>query len=500
MSEGEAATLQVTGGAGGVRAHLDDLLRCADLLEEVARGLGGCALRVSAVAASPALAAAGPLAPVRLARAERALASAVAGRHGLTVLASACAVLAGDLRLVVGGYRLAEEASALAAHEVQAQLGIAAGLGLAAGAVAALGVGTAGVLVVGPAGVAGAAVEAPLVVGGLGEGVARVSGAAMEWLGQAGAGALLDHPEAAEAVVGSLPWAAGAALLAAVPAPLLAPAAPLMPSRPGVPGAAAVLAGLPWACEPPGVRVTTVRTAPVTVTPSAAGLLALVPDGAGEPSVRVVGVDGPRGRAWVVAVPGTRSWAVPAGREPLDAVANVRLVAGAPTASRQAVVAAMAGAGVRPGEPVVLVGHSQGGLVAASIAADPALRARFRVSHVVTAGSPVATTPVPADVRVLALEHRRDVVPRLEGAANPARPGWWTVRTDPAGAGAGTPERLLAQHALDGYRHTGALVDAAADPGLRRWHDGLAEVLGEAPRQGTAWEVEATRGADRCVP
>lgn len=54
---------------------------------------------------------------------------------------------------------------------------------------------------------------------------------------------------------------------------------------------------------------------------------------------------------------------------------------------------AMKQAGIKSNEPVALIGHSQGGIVAATIASD--LKDDYDIEHVVTAGSPVANHPIP---------------------------------------------------------------------------------------------------------
>ena len=77
------------------------------------------------------------------------------------------------------------------------------------------------------------------------------------------------------------------------------------------------------------------------------------------------------GRSWVVAVPGTQVWAPRPGENPLDVTSDARSLAGRSSAAEAAVLAAMRSAGVRSGEPVCLVGHSLGGMVAAGLAADP---------------------------------------------------------------------------------------------------------------------------------
>jgi hypothetical protein len=162
------------------------------------------------------------------------------------------------------------------------------------------------------------------------------------------------------------------------------------------------------------------------------------------------------------------------------------------TAGRRLVEAALRSAGARSGEPVLLAGHSQGGMVAAQLAADPVFRGSFTVTHVVTAGAPVASARIPESVAVLSLEHDEDLIARLDGAANPDRPGWVTVSRSTIPAG-GAPDPSTA-HDLSSYARTAASVDASADPGLARWRSGLQPFLGGPGVTATGLEVTGVRG------
>jgi hypothetical protein len=196
----------------------------------------------------------------------------------------------------------------------------------------------------------------------------------------------------------------------------------------------------------------------------------------GTEAVRVQRIRDANGRrAWVVEIPGTRSWSPVPGRDPFDLTADVSSMAGRPSAAERTVTEALTLAGARRDEPVLLAGHSLGGMLAAGLAADPAFRARFRVTHVLTAGSPIAEYPIPPSVRVLSLEHADDIVPALDGRPNPDRAGWVTVsqRIEP---GALTADPHLT-HGVEGYRATAALVDASDDPSLVTWRAGLAPFL-----------------------
>ncbi|MGN6413182.1 hypothetical protein [Flexivirga sp.] len=137
---------------------------------------------------------------------------------------------------------------------------------------------------------------------------------------------------------------------------------------------------------------------------------------------RVVGTDG-KG-AWVVSIPGTTHWDLTSDHGPSSTAANLASMAGTDhtlyPAIDKAVTAAMREAGVRPGsEPVMMAGHSQGGIVATRLAADPHFRDKFDVTEVVTAGSPIGRITVPKSVNVLSVENIHDPVPRADGVPNP---------------------------------------------------------------------------------
>lgn len=136
-------------------------------------------------------------------------------------------------------------------------------------------------------------------------------------------------------------------------------------------------------------------------------------------------------RSWTVLIRGTKDWGL-AGANPQDMLTNLQEVGGAASDQREAVLGAMELAGIGPAEAVELVGHSQGGIVAANLAADPAVADRFAIRSVLTVGAPVggAGPPNPG-VEVLSLENLSDAVPALDGAPNPVRPGVTTVYFDP---------------------------------------------------------------------
>lgn len=128
-----------------------------------------------------------------------------------------------------------------------------------------------------------------------------------------------------------------------------------------------------------------------------------------------LGDDGVTTRSWTVDIRGTQSFSI-GQTGPQDMTTNLQGVAGMTSDQLDAIKEAMNAAGIAPGEAVEFAGHSQGGIMAAQLAADPSVRARYNVVSVVTAGSPTATI-APSDVPVLAYENSGDIVPGLDGNA-----------------------------------------------------------------------------------
>lgn len=191
--------------------------------------------------------------------------------------------------------------------------------------------------------------------------------------------------------------------------------------------------------------------------------------------VRVIEVPQPDGSsAWIVQIPGTQAWPAQAGPNLLDATSNLHLMAGNQTVSRDAVSSAlqqaMAAADAPPGQPVMLTGHSQGGITAAALAADPSFAEEFNVTHIVTGGSPVARFDIPAAVQILSIEHDQDPIPRLEGEANPERSSWITVNRDVSDVM--SEPSAFGSHSGRLYSDTGMRVDASEDVSVRSYLEG----------------------------
>ena len=157
--------------------------------------------------------------------------------------------------------------------------------------------------------------------------------------------------------------------------------------------------------------------------------------------VKVVGDDGVT--RWRVILPSTQDWewmhgAMEGHWDPRgdggainDLGSNVALMA-APevqAAYERAVRRAMVDAGVQPGDPVMLVGWSQGGILAGKLAADTS--DEFNVQAIFVAGAPIDHMNIPPSVSVMSIQHNGDIVPQLDLTAGRNSANWVTIAEDP---------------------------------------------------------------------
>jgi hypothetical protein len=128
---------------------------------------------------------------------------------------------------------------------------------------------------------------------------------------------------------------------------------------------------------------------------------------------RVTGTDGVR--RYVVLLSGMRQFAP--SPDPEDLLGAAAALVGTTTNYTRCVSQALDAAQVPRGAQVLLVGHSEGGLVAMDLAGDGAFSgARVRVTQVVAAGAPISSKMVVfgGGTRVLSIENVHDVVTHLD--------------------------------------------------------------------------------------
>lgn len=472
--------LAVSGGAGGSSARVEDLRTKADLAEGIADHLGDVARQLGQLAASPEVLATTPLSPATAIRAQTQGAAATA-----RVATSFGLLRAGATQLRV---------TAAAVEAADQAISFGSELGTTGGGLFSLG-----------GGIAGTALSLPGWLGGNLGGSLRDAGQAgrddgwsafLDALGDVpgvtGSGMLgdlegywtdllLDRPQMVNAVVDT--GAVIGSLLSGriLDYPDLVRSVTSVGERVGLFDDARRVEVLPadFTDVPPptlpDVRVPTSIEDLVVNQTSLMDLANLDPDSS---RLRVVEVPSGSGSRWIVQVPGTQ--ALDGGTNPSDMFTNLYLSGHQDAALLDAISTVLHQHGVGD-DPVMLVGHSQGGIAATNFA-HRGREEGFNVTHVVTVGSPIATVPVSRDVQVLALEHTNDVVPRLDGRANPDRPNVTTVSRHPGGN-----ERFsspIGPHGSVEYWDTAELVDRSEDPSVTSFLDSAAPFLAGEPLAG----------------
>lgn len=114
---------------------------------------------------------------------------------------------------------------------------------------------------------------------------------------------------------------------------------------------------------------------------------------------------------YTVYVGPTETFSPFATDEPWDSTSNVHGVAGLSPGSFRAVELAMADAGIRPGDEVLVTGFSQGGLIATMVAAS----GDWNVVGLETHGAPAGNIPLPSGLSGMAIRNTEDFVPALAG-------------------------------------------------------------------------------------
>lgn len=140
---------------------------------------------------------------------------------------------------------------------------------------------------------------------------------------------------------------------------------------------------------------------------------------------------------WRVALPSTQEWLSRFNGDQgavndLDSNLALMLTPSLRSQYERAVLQAMEQAGVGADDPVMLVGFSQGGIMAGNLAA---YNSDYNWDAVVVAGAPIDSMPIPSSTTVVSVQHDWDPVPRLDtviavgtgGYAPPNTPSWTTI-------------------------------------------------------------------------
>ncbi|MBA3781848.1 MAG: hypothetical protein H0X12_08365 [Nocardioides sp.] len=424
--------ITVTGGAGGVAASYDDLLTLGLLYRTVGAELAGAAWHDKLEAADGDLVLSSVLAPQTFAAAESAILAATYGPHGLVSRAALVEAHSLAFAAVVELYRAADALQHAAYEAMSYGLGVTIGAELVPIAV------TGGLAYLVARRVSPTLVT-DLDVVAWAEANSEVVQAVVN-----GGGGLLDGL-ALNPVSGPLMRALGLDGLHLTT------------------GSAADDLGELLFGDYAGTAVPTTVDEPYDVPTSVEDLIRdlAATAGEGDGEITIQRLTGPDGETrWIVHLPGTDHFVDQHAIRNLGS--NLNLIAGDDTAYGQAISLAMKQAGVQSDDPVLMVGHSQGGMQAAALSADPDFR--YHVTHVVTAGAPVGTFGIPDNVSVLSLENSADLVPSLDGEDNRDSARHTTVRAD---VRTGNFDAGAGNHGLDLYADLAGTVDGSADPSVR---------------------------------
>ena len=174
-------------------------------------------------------------------------------------------------------------------------------------------------------------------------------------------------------------------------------------------------------------------------------------------------------QSFVVLIPGTQEWTV-SEVHPMDMASNLEMMYSSSPAIVDGIYQALELAGANPADPVILIGHSLGGIAATSLAST-ALAGHWNIQGVVTVGSPTALIETAEGIPVLHIENDEELVSNLDGKDG---------RTNPATPDRVTVTRSLAQSSnpLD-RQASGSIADAhSIDTHLRTYElamDGLSQ-------------------------
>ncbi len=207
---------------------------------------------------------------------------------------------------------------------------------------------------------------------------------------------------------------------------------------------------------------------------------------ADESVVKVTKVLGPDGWYYTVTLPSTQEWLSRFGDQgavnDLDSNLALMLTPALQTQYERAVLQMMEQAGIGPDDPVMLVGFSQGGIMAGHLAA---YNSDYSWQAVVVSGAPIDHMPIPSSVDVVSVQHTGDPVHQLDSfvSSNGAPDHgshWTTISVDPP---APNPVLGVDVGAHNAEAYSGTLQDhisqvQADHPGLENFFndDGLVAV------------------------
>jgi len=185
-------------------------------------------------------------------------------------------------------------------------------------------------------------------------------------------------------------------------------------------------------------------------------------------AIRIDSFKSASGRDLVVYIPGTQSNKL-AGKNVFNVGSNISSMTSTDlAASELAVRQSLDQLNVTGDDRLLLIGHSQGGIIASNIA----ISGDYSVGGLISVGAPIAHQEL--EIPVISIEHANDVVPALSGETNPIKTNWVTVENTPEAGD------IIDAHSMSSYIETAKLMDNSDDLGLRAVFSQMRFPEGEA--------------------
>lgn len=184
-------------------------------------------------------------------------------------------------------------------------------------------------------------------------------------------------------------------------------------------------------------------------------------NGANHGELRIDRVTAPGGeRSWQVFIPGGQGFNPTSVHSLLHAASAVDAQI---TPSAVMVAQALREVGAVKGEPIVITGHSHGGITGSLIANDSRLRAEFDVPLVIAAGSPIDRHEIRPDTHIISFEHIEDPIPGADGITRQLKPGLTRVErtlAESADPRLRNGQGIFHSHDYPNYVNTAQIADA----------------------------------------
>lgn len=185
-------------------------------------------------------------------------------------------------------------------------------------------------------------------------------------------------------------------------------------------------------------------------------------------AIQIDSFDNGSGRDLVVYIPGTQSNKL-SGENVFNIGSNISSMTSTELAASEiAVRQSLEKLAVGDSDRVILIGHSQGGIIASNLA----ISNDYQVAGLISVGAPIAHQDL--KVPVISIEHANDLVPALSGETNPISNNWVTVQNTPEA------ETIIDAHSMNSYIETAKLMDESDDVGLRLVLEQMKFPTGEA--------------------